>query len=79
MQNAKKYTSPFGKALYPYLSKADVKFKAEGEYKVDLEVEGEQAEELKTFINNFWRNNFNNIRNSFFNPFSSISIFIIIS
>jgi hypothetical protein len=52
MQNAKKYTSPFGKALYPYLSKADVKFKAEGEFKVDLEVEGEQAEELKTFINN---------------------------
>ena len=52
MLKAKKYTSPFGKALYPYLSKADVKFKAEGEFKVDLEVEAEEAEELKTLINN---------------------------
>lgn len=46
LEKAKKYTSPFGKALYPYLSKADVKFKAEGEFKVDLEVEGDEANDL---------------------------------
>ena len=51
MQQAKKYTSPFGKAVYPHLSKADVRFKAEGEYKVDLEVEGSEAEEMKTMLN----------------------------
>ncbi len=51
LEKAKKYTSPFGKALYPYLSKADVKFKAEGEFKVDLEVGGEEADNLKHLIN----------------------------
>ena len=53
LEKAKKYTSPFGKALYPYLSKADVKFKAEGEFKVDLEVEGQEADELKKLINSW--------------------------
>ena len=51
LEKAKKYTSPFGKALYPYLSKADVKFKAEGEFKVDLEVEGDEANDLKKKLN----------------------------
>lgn len=51
MQKAKKYTSPFGKAIYPHLSKADVRFKAEGEFKVDLEVDGAEAEDLKTMLN----------------------------
>jgi len=50
MQIAKKYTSPFGKAIYPHLNKADVRFKAEGEFKVDLEVEGTEADELKLLI-----------------------------
>ena len=53
LEKAKKYTSPFGKALYPYLSKADVKFKAEGEFKVDLEVGGQEADELKKLINSW--------------------------
>ena len=52
MQKAQKYTSPFGKAVYPHLSKADVRFKAEGEFKVDLEVEGTEAEEMKAMLNN---------------------------
>lgn len=51
MQKAKKYTSPFGKAVYPHLSRADVRFKAEGEFKVDLEVDGTQAEEMKQMLN----------------------------
>jgi len=51
MQKAKKYTSPFGKAIYPHLSRADVRFKAEGEFKVDLEVDGTQAEEMKQMLN----------------------------
>jgi len=51
MQIAKKYTSPFGKAVYPHLNKADVRFKAEGEFKVDLEVDGDEASELKLLIN----------------------------
>ena len=52
LEKAKKYTSPFGKALYPYLSKADVKFKAEGEFKVDLDEE-DMADELKKLINSW--------------------------
>jgi hypothetical protein len=51
MQKAKKFTSPFGKAIYPHLSKADVRFKAEGEFKVDLEVEGAEAESMKQMLN----------------------------
>lgn len=51
MQIAKKYTSPFGKAIYPHLSKCDVRFKAEGEYHVDLEVTDEEAQEMELLIN----------------------------
>ena len=43
MEKPKTYTSPFGKAIYPHLSKADVRFKPEGEYHVDLEVNAEKA------------------------------------
>jgi hypothetical protein len=50
MQKAQKYTSPFGKASYPHLSKPDVRFKAEGEYKVDLIMEVHEAEEMKKLI-----------------------------
>ena len=38
MQKAKTFTSPFGKAIYPHLTKCDVRFKPEGEYKVNLEL-----------------------------------------
>ena len=50
MEKPKTYTSPFGKAIYPHLSKADVRFKPEGEYHVDLEVNAEKALELVTLI-----------------------------
>ena len=53
MQKAKTYTSPFGKAIYPHLSKCDVRFKAEGEYKVDLELNDVQANELLKTIKEF--------------------------
>jgi len=46
MQKAQTYTSPFGVAIYPHLSKCDVRFKAEGEYKVDLELGEAQSNEL---------------------------------
>lgn len=51
MQKALKYTSPFGKAIYPHLSKCDVRFKAEGEYHVDLELSDEEAQEMELLIN----------------------------
>ena len=50
MEKSKTYTSPFGKAIYPHLSKADVKWKPEGEFHVDLEVDGGKALELITLI-----------------------------
>ena len=50
MEKIKSYTSPFGKAIYPHLSKADVRFKAEGEFKVDLEVSDTEAESIVNVI-----------------------------
>ena len=50
MEKPKTYTSPFGKAIYPHLSKKDVKWKQEGEYHVDLEVDEDKALELVTLI-----------------------------
>jgi len=38
MEKLKTFTSPFGKAIYPHLTKCDVRFKPEGEFKVDLEI-----------------------------------------
>lgn len=51
MQKAKSYTSPFGKAVYPYLSKCDVRYKPEGEFKVDLELSTDDAQETINIIN----------------------------
>ncbi|ANS05486.1 single-stranded DNA-binding protein [uncultured phage_Deep1-GF2-KM23-C739] len=53
MEKPKTYTSPFGKAIYPHLSKADVRFKPEGEFHVDLEVNGDKALELVTLVDKF--------------------------
>ena len=50
MEKPKTYTSPFGKAIYPHISKADVRFKPEGEFHVDLEVDGDKALELVTLV-----------------------------
>ena len=50
MEKPKTYTSPFGKAIYPHINKADVKQKPEGEFHVDLEVDGGKALELITLI-----------------------------
>ena len=50
MEKPKTYTSPFGKAIYPHLSKCDVKWKPEGEFHVDLEVGADKALELVTLI-----------------------------
>ena len=53
MQKAKTYTSPFGKAIYPHLSKCDVRFKAEGEYKVDLELNEVQANDILKLLKEY--------------------------
>ena len=50
MEKPKTYTSPFGKAIYPHLTKADVKWKPEGEFHVDLEVDADKSLELVTLI-----------------------------
>ncbi len=51
MEKPKTYTSPFGKAIYPHINKADVKWKPEGEFHVDLEVDAGKALELVTLVN----------------------------
>jgi len=43
--------SPKGVAIFPYLNKADTKFDADGVYKVDLRVGGDEAEGLISTIN----------------------------
>ena len=53
MEKPKTYTSPFGKAIYPHQSKKDVKWKPEGEYHVDLEVDEDKALELVTLIDKY--------------------------
>ena len=53
MQKAQTYTSPFGKAIYPHLTKCDVRFKPEGEYKVDLSLKDTQAQELIKIIKQY--------------------------
>ena len=53
MQKAQTYTSPFGKAIYPHLSKKDVRFKPEGEYKVNLSLKDTQAQDLIKLVKQF--------------------------
>lgn len=45
-----RYVSPMGIAQYPYLSAPDTKFNPDGDYKVNLEVSGEEASKLTTFL-----------------------------
>lgn len=53
MQKAKTFTSPFGKAIYPHLTKCDVRFKPEGEYKVDLELGEAPANNLVKILKEY--------------------------
>ena len=53
MQKAQTYTSPFGKAIYPHLSKCDVRFKPEGEYKVNLSLKDTQAQDLIKLVKKY--------------------------
>ena len=43
MEKPIKYTSPFGKAIYPHLNSPDVQFKAEGVYHLKLELGDKDA------------------------------------
>jgi hypothetical protein len=45
-----RYTTPAGVAQYPYLNKPDTKFNPEGEYKVNLELNADDAAEICTFL-----------------------------
>jgi hypothetical protein len=45
-----RYTTPAGIFQYPYLNKPDTKFNPDGEYKLKLEVPGENAQALITFL-----------------------------
>lgn len=45
-----RYTTPAGIAQYPWLNKPDTKFNADGEYKVNLEVQSSDAQKLVTFL-----------------------------
>jgi len=53
MEKPKMYTSPFGKAIYPHLTKSDVRFKPEGEFHVNLAVDKDEALELITLVDKF--------------------------
>ena len=46
----KRYVSPAGTAVYPYLTKPDTKFKEEGEYRVKLRLSGEDAKPLRVQV-----------------------------
>lgn len=50
-------TTPTGVALYPWLSKPDTKFSAEGEYKVNLVLSKEAAQPIVDVINEVFSSN----------------------
>lgn len=45
-----RYTTPKGVASYPYLTKPDTKFNPDGEYKISVEIPGEDAQDIVTFL-----------------------------
>lgn len=45
-----RYVSPTGVAQYPHLNKPDTKFNPDGEYKVNLELNAEDATEILSFL-----------------------------
>ena len=53
MEKLKTFTSPFGKAIYPHLTKCDVRFKPEGEFKVDLELGEAPANNLLKILKEY--------------------------
>jgi hypothetical protein len=45
-----RYVTPAGTAKYPFLTKPDTKFNPDGEYKLKLEIPGDKAQDLVTFL-----------------------------
>jgi len=45
-----RYVTPTGVAQYPHLKKPDTKFNPDGEYKVNLELNAEDASEILSFL-----------------------------
>lgn len=45
-----RYVTPVGVAQYPYLTKPDTKFNPDGEYKVNLEIDSDGAQEIMSFL-----------------------------
>jgi hypothetical protein len=54
---SKVITTPTGVALYPWLSKPDTKFSAEGEYKVNLVLSADKAKPIVDTINEVFSTN----------------------
>lgn len=47
---AVRYVTPKGTAQYPYLTKPDTKFNPDGEYKISLELDAADAQEITSFL-----------------------------
>jgi hypothetical protein len=45
-----RFVTPKGTAQYPYLTKPDTKFNPDGEYKVNLEIDAQDATEIMSFL-----------------------------
>lgn len=45
-----RYVTPKGTAQYPYLTKPDTKFNPDGEYKISLELDAADAQEITSFL-----------------------------
>ena len=53
-----KFVSPKGVAQYPWLTKADTKFTPDGVYKVDLQLEAEEAKPLQDKLKKLYKEHF---------------------
>ena len=45
-----RFVTPIGVAQYPYLTKPDTKFNPDGDYKVNLEIDSKDAQEIMSFL-----------------------------
>lgn len=45
-----RYVTPIGVAQYPYLTKPDTKFNPDGDYKVNLEIDSKDAQDLMSLL-----------------------------
>lgn len=53
-EKTKRYVTPKGTAMYPWLNKADTKFKAAGEYRLGLRLSPEAAQPMIDMLQPMW-------------------------